>query len=270
MRTILKFTTKMNLKISNKLFSNFSLLLSVCCLSVLVSSCRNDDETTDCNTYEWEYVAPADPETWQLCSADCAGQAQSPINITGVVPDNNLSAIVTDYQPMPIGLENNGHSIQFDYDAGSMVNVNGEEFELLQFHFHALSEHTVSGQQFPLEAHLVHQNTAGALAVVSVLFEAGNDNPFLSNFTDNLPQSEGQSFTSADMVNVENILPADTGYYTYDGSLTTPPCSEIATWVVMKSPVQASSTQLQNMLDVLDNNYRPIQGLNGREINEFN
>jgi len=171
---------------------------------------------------------------------------------------------------MPIGLENNGHSIQFDYDAGSTVNVNGEEFELLQFHFHALSEHTVAGQQFPLEAHLVHQNTAGALAVVSVLFEAGNDNPFLSNFTDNLPQSEGESFTAADMVNVENILPADTGYYTYDGSLTTPPCSEIATWVVMKSPVQASSTQLQNMLDVLDNNYRPIQGLNGREITEFN
>lgn len=253
----------------NPLSLNF-LLLSIFSLSILVSSCRNDDETADCDTYEWEYVAPADPETWQLCSADCGGQEQSPINITGVVSDNNLNALVTDYQSAPIGLVNNGHSIQFDYDAGSTININGEEFELLQFHFHALSEHTVGGQQFPLEAHLVHQNAAGALAVVGVFFEPGSENAFLSNFTDNLPASEGQNYTSADMVNVEDILPADTGYYTYGGSLTTPPCSEIVTWVVMKSPAEASSGQLQAMLDVLDNNYRPTQGLNGREIREFN
>ena len=249
---------------------NFHLLVSLFCFVTLVSSCRNDDETTDCNTFEWEYTGPTDPEAWQLCSADCGGQAQSPVNIANAVADNNLNALVADYQAAPIGLRNNGHTIQFDYDAGSTLNVNGEEYELLQFHFHALSEHTVSGQQFPLEVHLVHQNAVGDLAVVGVFFEPGSDNTFLANFTGNLPAEENATYDSADMVNPEDMLPADDAYYTYDGSLTTPPCSEVVTWLVMKSPVEASSTQMQEMQDILQNNYRPVQALNGRGISEFN
>ena len=255
----------MRTKLSPRLF-----LTSIICLSPLVSSCRNDDETTDCNTYEWEYTGVTAPDTWQLCSADCGGQAQSPVDIANAVADNNLNALVADYQAAPIGLRNNGHTIQFDYGAGSTLNVNGEDYELLQFHFHALSEHTVSGQQYPLEVHLVHQNAAGALAVVGVFFEPGSDNAFLENFAGNLPASENDTYDSADMVNPEDMLPTDDGYYTYDGSLTTPPCSEVVTWLVMKSPVEASSGQIQEMQDVLQNNYRPVQALNGRGITEFN
>jgi len=253
-----------------KLSSNLPLFISILCLSILVSSCRNDDETTDCNTFEWEYTGPTDPEAWQLCSADCGGLSQSPVNIANAVVDSDLSALVANYQAAPIGLRNNGHTIQFDYDAGSTLNVNGEEYELLQFHFHALSEHTVSGQQFPLEVHLVHQNAAGALAVVGVFFEAGNDNAFLANFGGNLPAAENDTYDSADMVNPADMLPADDAYYTYDGSLTTPPCSEVVTWLVMKSSVEASSGQIQEMQDILQNNYRPVQALNSRGISEFN
>lgn len=270
MKNILEFTRKSNLKKSSKLYSSFNLLLSIFCLIILLPSCQEDDEVVDCDTYQWEYEGEGTPDTWPLCNAECGGQAQSPINIAGAVPDNNLKAFTTAYKAVPIGLVNNGHSIQFDYDEGSTINVNGEEFELLQFHFHTLSEHTVGDQHFPIEAHLVHQNTAGALAVVSVLFEEGSENTFLSNFAGNLPDSEGKTYSSADMVNIQDILPADDGYYTYSGSLTTPPCSEIATWVVMKSPVEASSNQIQEMSDILNDNFRPVQALNGREIKEFN
>jgi len=245
------------------------LFLSLICLTMLLSSCRNDDETTNCDTYEWEYIGVTDPETWQLCSADCGGQVQSPVNITGAVVDADLAALMTDYQDNPINLEYDGHGIKFNYDAGSTLNVNGTDYELLQFHFHGLSEHTVGGQQYPLEVHLVHQSAAGDLAVVGVFFEVGADNDFLANFEGNLPDTEGAPYSSANIVNVADVLPADTGYYTYSGSLTTPPCSEIVTWLVMKSTVEASSNQIQEMQDILNNNFRPIQALNGREIREF-
>lgn len=245
------------------------LFLSCICLSMLLASCRNDDETTDCDTYEWEYTGVTAPETWQLCSAECGGQAQSPVDIAGAIPDANLVALTTDYQDTPINLEYNGKDVKFNYEAGSTLNVNGTDYELLQFHFHGLSEHTVGGQQYPLEVHLVHQSAAGDLAVIGVFFEIGAENDFLANFEGNLPDTDGATYTSADLVNITDVLPTDTGYYTYSGSLTTPPCNEIVTWLVMKSSVEASSNQIQELQDILNNNFRPIQGLNGREIMEF-
>jgi len=271
MKTILELEKELNLKLTYKLYSDFNLLLSIFCFLILLQSCQQDDDTlVDCDTYEWEYTGEEAPDTWPLCAADCGGQAQSPINITGAVVDENLKAFVTDYKPVVVGLVNNGHSIQFDYEQGSSINVNGKEYDLLQFHFHTLSEHTVIDQHYPMEAHLVHQSDDGNLAVVSVFFVLGSENTFLSNFAGNLPKSEGQNYTSPTMVNVVDLLPANTSYYTYSGSLTTPPCSEIATWVVMKSPVEASSYQIEEMSGILNDNFRPIQALNGREIREFN
>lgn len=269
MKTILKITKKKNCRISNQFFSNFSLLLSIFSLLIFLPSCQNDDEI-NCNTYKWEYFGDEAPDTWPICTAECGGQSQSPVNITGAVTDNDLKVLVTNYKPVPINLINNGHTLQFNYDDGSTINVNGEEYKLLQFHFHGLSEHTVDEKQFPLEVHLVHQNAAGDLAVVGVFFEAGSENTFLSNFTGNLPVSEDQNYTSEDMVNVEDVLPTETGYYTYSGSLTTPPCSEIVTWLVMRSPVEASNNQIQEMNAILKDNFRPIQALNGRQIAQFN
>ncbi len=267
-----KFCVTVNFKtpMKNKLFSNVGLLLSIFSLLIFLPSCQDDEEEIDCNTYQWEYTGDEAPDTWPICSADCGGQSQSPVNIAGAVADDNLQALVPAYNPVPIDLINNGHTIQFNYDEGSTIDVNGEEYELLQFHFHALSEHTVSDEYFPLEVHLVHQNAAGDLAVVGVFFEEGAENAFLSNFTGNLPASENQNYTSEDMVNVADVLPTNTGYYTYSGSLTTPPCSEIVTWLVMKSPVEASSVQIEAMSDILKDNFRPIQALNGRQITEFN
>lgn len=270
MKIIFKIKQVLNHNTLNKLHSNVSLLLCIFGILLILPSCQNDDDEIDCDTYMWEYEGEAAPDTWPICSANCGGQSQSPINITDATADNSLGAVTTSYKAVPVGLVNNGHSIQFDYDAGSTVNINGKEFELLQFHFHTLSEHTVIDQHYPMEAHLVHQSEDGNLAVVAVFFEIGSENAFLSNFAGNIPDAEGKNYTSADMVNVEDVLPENTSYYTYTGSLTTPPCSEIVTWVVMKSPVEASSAQIDEMSKILNSNFRPAQALNGREIKEFN
>lgn len=255
---------------SIKLYTNFYFILSILSISLLISSCADDTDEVDCDIYQWEYIGDEAPDTWFMCSAECGGASQSPINIANAVTDDNLNALASNYKAVPINLFNNGHTLQFDYDAGSILNVNGTQFELLQFHFHALSEHTVDDKQFPLEVHLVHQNSAGDLAVIGIFFEVGNENTYLKNFMGNLPASEGETYTSENMINVEDLLPDNTGYYTYNGSLTTPPCSEIVTWLVMKSPIEASTEQIEEMSTLLKNNFRPVQGLNNRQISEFN
>ena len=239
-----------------------------------LTSCSDDDEddgNLDCSTFEWSYEGDSAPDTWAVCNGDCGGMHQSPIDISNSTQDFDLTALSTSYNNVPIDIFNNGHTVEFSYAEGSALNLNGESFELLQFHFHTDSEHTVNGNHFPMECHLVHQNSAsGALAVVSVLIEEGEENEFLATFSDNYPENEGDTFTSEALVNVEHLLPENGAYYNYSGSLTTPPCSEEVSWFVMKNPVQASSTQISNMHAILSDNYRPTQALNGRIITEFN
>ncbi len=246
------------------------LLLSIFITSLLLSSCQEDDEV-DCITFEWGYEGDASPDNWESCHTECGGQSQSPINITGAVVDGSLTALETHYEGVPIELINNGHTVEFEYEVGSMLQLNGDDYDLLQFHFHTGSEHTIDNLQYPMEAHLVHQNAAtGNLAVIGIFFEEGSENSFLANFSDNLPLAADDHYSSTNMVNVGDLLPANGAYYTYSGSLTTPPCSEIVTWLVLKTPVEASSTQIQNMHDIIHDNYRPVLPLNEREIKEFN
>jgi carbonic anhydrase len=127
----------------------------------------------------------------------------------------------------------------------------------------------VAGQHFPLEAHLVHKHAAsGNIVVVGILFETGSENAFLQHFIQDLPEEKDDHFFSTSLVNVHELLPVDQRYYTYARSLTTPPCSETVSWIVLKTPVGISSTQLQRFTNILHNNYRPLQALLGREIRE--
>jgi len=250
------------------------LILLACCTTFLFSSCKSDDEDeeqdVDCSTYEWAYSGDATPDTWHLCNADCGGNSQSPINIAGTTVDANLTALATNYQDVPINLFNNGRTVEFTYQAGSALTVDGVEYGLAQFHFHTLSEHTVDGDHFPMEIHLVHQSADGSLAVVSVLVKEGAENAFLKNFSDDYPATTVDVYQTTDMVNIADLLPSDMSYYTYSGSLTTPPCSEMVSWFVMKTPVEASAAQIGDMAAILNSNFRPTQSLNGRVIGEFN
>lgn len=241
----------------------------VCSFSII--SCKSDDDSTqeiDCATYDWEYISPNSPDTWSDCFMDCGGTIQSPINITEAVADAALQPLETEYMDVPIDVNNNGKTVQFSYAAGSDLIINGDAYELKQFHFHTGSEHQVEGEQFEMEIHLVHQNAGGFYAVVSLLVQEGQENAFLKTFSDDYPSTEGGEFTSATMVNVQDLLPTNPDYYTYGGSLTTPPCSETVTWFVMKTPITASSAQISDMADILQDNFRPLQPLDGRVILE--
>ena len=235
---------------------------------ILISACK-EDTSVDCSVFHWGYEEESGADHWAKCSEECDGQSQSPVDLTGAIQDNTLAPLSVDYNDTPINLTNNGHTVEFEYEPGSVLIFNGIQYELLQFHFHAESEHSVSGQLYPLEAHLVHKNVAtGNLAVVGLLFETGNENLFFQQFINHLPDEKDEHFQLDTLVNVAELLPQDRRYFTYTGSLTTPPCSEIVTWIVLKTPVEISNSQLQLFTNILHNNNRPIQPLHGRIVRE--
>ena len=249
-------------------------ILIFCSITIFFFSCeknQNDSEVIDCDYYHWGYDGDSSPDTWSTCYSDCEGQSQSPINIEGATVDTSLSALNTNYQDVPIELNYNGHTIDFLYEAGSSLDLNGVDYNLVQFHFHTHSEHSIDSNFLPLEIHLVHKDPITEnLAVISVLFDEGGDNAFLSKFIDNLPDSVDIPFNSSELVNVSDIFPENNGYYSYSGSLTTPPCSENVSWFVMRSTMEASVSQITKLQGIIKDNFRPVEPLNGREIKSFN
>lgn len=214
---------------------------------------------------------PDGPENWGSLSPDwgtcSSGRMQSSLNLVSAT-SRDLANIAFDWKPSAIRMLNNGHTVQYIYDAGSSITVNGKTYSLVQFHFHNRSEHSVDGKNSPLEAHFVHREAGGSLAVVGVLMDEGASSfPALASFS-SLP-AEGSSSSLEGMVNAADLLPpaADRTYYTYSGSLTTPPCSESVTWMVMKQKVQIESSQIGMFAKLFpDGTARPTQPLNSREL----
>ena len=218
----------------------------------------------------WSYRGENGPARWgeltekfRLCAE---GSAQSPIDIT-TATISDLAPIRFDYDDSPIYLVNNGHTIQFNYAKGSSLAVGGERFELIQFHFHSPSEHTLGGRAFPLEAHLVHKADNGKLVAVAVLFEEGDENALVARLWEHLPTYDGEMRVLHKMkVNVRSLLPPGRTYFTYRGSLTIPPCTENVTWLVMSAPVAVSRAQVEQFRQIYANNVRPVMPLNGRVV----
>ena len=217
----------------------------------------------------WGYEGETGPEHWgDLDPAFCVcgiGKHQSPIDISDAVPAT-LSEITFHYEPTQLNIVNNGHSIQVNYDAGSYIEVDGERFNLVQFHFHTLSEHTYNGEFSDLEMHLVHQNAAGRYAVVGVMFDVGEENAALEPVWSHMPATAGPEQQFDLTVNAEDLLPDNRTTFRYDGSLTTPPCSENVMWVMMVTPLTLSKAQVQAFEAIFPHNNRPVQPLNGRVV----
>lgn len=216
----------------------------------------------------WGYEGEEGPDHWGDLSPDFAtcgtGKEQSPIDIPASAPINPAD-ISFNYKPTAVTILNNGHTIQVNYDAGSSIEVDGITYNLLQFHFHALSEHTVKGEPADMEMHLVHQNADGGLAVVGVLINKGAENPAFAPVWNHLPAEESEPETiSGETVNANDLLPANRTYYRYNGSLTTPPCSEGVKWLLMTAPVELSEAQVAAFEAVMHDNYRPVQPFNAR------
>lgn len=218
----------------------------------------------------WTYGGAGNPTRWGELSPEYAtcdrGRAQSPIDLVRQGNGTKAGAIATRYNNTPLAVINNGHAVQVDYAPGSSATIGGEQYKLLQFHFHTPSEHTVNGKASAMEMHLVHQNDAGELAVIGVLIEEGAANPELAKIWANIPQTIGTN-PSSGSINVKDLLPSDTTHYHYMGSLTTPPCSENVNWNVMTTPITASAEQIAQFMSVYQVNARPVQATNNRNIN---
>ena len=216
----------------------------------------------------WGYIGEKGPESWGKFSPEFSscelGTAQSPINIESPI-EAKLNQLEFDYQSSPLRIINNGHTIQVNYQSGSVLKLDGESYELVQFHFHHPSEHKVNDQNFPMELHLVHQNEKGSLAVVGVFLKQGKANKALETIWKALPEKQGKEQIIPNIeINASELLPTDQEFYRYYGSLTTPPCSEKVNWIVYQKPIEVSIAQVQKFSKLFPINARPVQNLNRR------
>jgi len=184
------------------------------------------------------------------------------------------------YNTTAFEVENTGHVVEVVYDPGSSIRLGWsvtDVYQLVQFHFHSPSEHTINGTQYDAELHLVHQNVLGQLVVVGVLLSKSNTAPagIFDDILMTAPASVGTGTIAGTFLNANSLLPEDQDYFTYAGSLTTPPCTEGVRWFVMQTPVQVSAYVIQQLhllasqfpgYNGYANNNRPVNLLNGRTI----
>lgn len=230
----------------------------------------------------WDYSGDTGPEHWAQLDPEygacAAGSHQSPIDLSGFT-DVELPPIAFDYATSGAGILNSGHAVQVDMPAGSGISIDGTAYALKQFHFHAPGEHRIQGRSFPMEAHLVHADRDGNLAVVAVMVVQGAANPVLAQAWAQMPQvtSDRSALVSRSVssnllifnLSPTGLLPADRDHYRYTGSLTMPPCTEGVRWLVMKHAVSASKAQIGAFTDAIGHpNNRPVQALRGRDVLE--
>jgi carbonic anhydrase len=218
----------------------------------------------------WGYQGAGAPPHWAALSPDyqqCkAGKLQSPIDIRGAKMAA-LAPLEFSYQTTPLHILNNGHTIEVKAPPGSFLTVGGKRYELVQFHFHHPSETKLGGHGFPLELHLVHKDADGKLAVVAILLADGKANPTLAGLFKYLPKEKGGELSPDGVtIDVNGLLPTNRAYYTFSGSLTTPPCSEGVTWFVLRTPVRVSKHEVSSFAHAYPLNARPTQPLNGRSV----
>ncbi|NQE32939.1 carbonic anhydrase [Microcoleus asticus] len=215
---------------------------------------------------DWGYIGESGVEKWgnlspefQVCKT---GIQQSPIDLHRAIAAQ-LSPIEIDYRESPLRIVNNGHTIQVNYEPGSSIKLDGQIFNLVQFHFHDPSEHTIDNKPFDMELHLVHRSEAGALAVIGVLLKQGQHNAALQPIGDAFPnRNEPEQVVKTVKVNAEQFLPKDRKVYRYFSSLTTPPCSQGVNWIVMQQPIEISQNQIQRFPKLISIDARPVQPLN--------
>ena len=220
----------------------------------------------------WSYTGANDSAHWGGLSKDFAvcktGKQQSPVDFSSVKAVKGKQ-VVYRYDTSDYKVENNGHTLQATPQGKTQtVMINGKPYVFKQFHFHIPSEHTFKGKHLPMEAHFVHQAEYGTLAVVATVFKPGKNNPALTTLVaKKLKTGESVQLKGLD---IQTLLPEDTKSFHLKGSLTTPPCSENVTWVVFETPVQAGEAQIKAMRAIIGSaNNRPVQPLNGREVNEI-
>ncbi|MBD7997307.1 carbonic anhydrase [Oerskovia gallyi] len=226
----------------------------------------------------WSYEGGAGPEHWGEIASTCAStptSRQSPVDIPlrSLTESRKVKAPVLDYERAAFTVRDTGETIQGDLTTvgSNAITLDGTRFELRQFHLHTPSEHMIDGEPAAMELHLVHQSAEGRLAVLGVLLELGRENAALAGFFDAIPSAATATSSVAPRpveINPAHLVPGWSDLIRYDGSLTTPPCSEGVLWNVYERPRTISKSQLAAFTAVHPENSRPVQPLNGRSLFE--
>jgi carbonic anhydrase len=241
---------------------------AVLCLALIPVPARAQQSSPP----HWSYSGDTNPKDWgkldpsyALCST---GKHQSPIDIqTKDAKPADLPALQFSYKDVPLSVVDNGHTVMVNYAPGSTLTVGDHIYTLKQFHFHHPSEEHINGKSHALVAHLVHSDADGRLAVVAILFDQGADNAEIDSIWLNIPKEKEKTADLASVtINAKDLLPADHGYFTFSGSLTTPPCSEGVTWYVLRNPSHMSEAEIKAFAKLYPHDNRPIQPLNDREV----
>ena len=223
---------------------------------------------------EWSYEGETAPEHWVEIETEsaCGGERQSPIDIIDTKAEGTDAAaqaleVMYARQTPFTEIINNGHTIKFRIGEGDSIRYGGQVYHLRQLHFHEPSEHTINGVRYPIEIHLVHLNADQEITVLGIMGQEGNPSELMEYFRRFLPIGYEQSETVEDSLDLNTLFPKSRTYFTYGGSLTTPPCTEGVNWVIFKQPMRASSEEIAAIKKSMPlNNYREKQGLNGRQV----
>jgi carbonic anhydrase len=224
----------------------------------------------------WSYDGKTGPEYWAGLDPEyalCADATrQSPIDI-GHPSGTRLPSLRYRFTEGKAVVSNNGHTVLAAANAadptktsrGNSIVVSGKRYDLLQMHYHVSSEHVVQGRHYPAEAHFVYRSESGALSVLGVFLERGHKTnwawqPFIAALR--TPEDKTKRIT----LDWGGMLPQRRTTVRYEGSLTTPPCSEGVTWTVETTPVRVSQAQLEALAAVYDHNYRPAQPVGTRAV----
>lgn len=221
----------------------------------------------------WSYAGETGPEHWARLRGDYAlcgnGKRQSPIDIRDGI-GVYLDPIEFDYKASSFGVIDTGRTVRVNLAPGNFMEVMGRRYQLERIEFHRPAEERISGRQFDMGAHLIHKDAEGRTAIVAVLLDRGAEQPVIQAVWNNLPLEKGEEMPARAGIDVTGLLPSDRRYYTYMGSMTTPPCKEGVLWMVMKSPVAISSDQLAIFSRLYPMNARPVQAASGRLIKGWN
>lgn len=216
----------------------------------------------------WSYEGHSGPAHWgeidatsRVCSL---GGQQSPLDLTGSITAK-LPPLQLHWTKRPSAIVNNGHTIQLNFPDGNTLATGKRSYSLLQVHFHRPSEHLIEGRNFPMEAHFVHRDAAGNLAVVGVMMAAGKSNPAFRKIVQGMPAEKGEKPADPG-IDVNALLPAARRYFRYTGSLTTPPCSEVVDWNVLATPVEVAEAEIAAFARLYPMNARPPQKPNRRFV----
>lgn len=261
--------------VTNKRVNNGSMFIGFTVLLAVSAGCVTDD-LSFAEEYELSAEVESEGMVFEQATADVCetGLEQSPVALTSLTSlPLGLTPPQFSYAPTPLSMKNKGNTVEFAYAPGSYVRDGGVDYTLAQFHFHTPSEHTIDGRSYPLEMHLVHVDGNGAPAlVVGVMVEEGATNQALATAFANLPTSTGQVVApTGATIDANDLLPANSTMFSYDGSLTTPPCTEGIDWYVMKNPIEMSSSQIGAYASIagLSPSNRPIQPINFRTVLKY-